>query len=52
MLSAVIQVPAAESPDALQHFETHGEVCPAGWTKGKDAINTKKAGEYFAKHGK
>ncbi|HEY2784136.1 MAG TPA: peroxiredoxin [Fimbriiglobus sp.] len=38
--------------DALQHFETNGEVCPAGWTKGKDAINTKKAGEYFAKHGK
>jgi alkyl hydroperoxide reductase subunit AhpC len=38
--------------DALQHFEAHGEVCPAGWTKGQDAINTKKAGEYFAKHGK
>jgi len=24
--------------DALQHTEKHGEVCPAGWTKGKKAI--------------
>lgn len=24
--------------DALQHFEKHGEVCPANWAKGKDAI--------------
>ena len=36
--------------DALQHVENHGEVCPAGWTKGKTAINTKKAGEYFARY--
>jgi alkyl hydroperoxide reductase subunit AhpC len=36
--------------DALQHVEHHGEVCPAGWTKGKAAINTKKAGEYFARY--
>ncbi len=25
---------------ALQHTEKHGEVCPANWTKGKDAIKT------------
>jgi len=25
--------------DALQHTEKHGEVCPAGWTKGETAIN-------------
>lgn len=24
--------------DALQHVEQHGEVCPANWAKGKDAI--------------
>ena len=24
--------------DALQFHETHGEVCPAGWTQGKTAI--------------
>jgi alkyl hydroperoxide reductase subunit AhpC len=35
--------------DALQHVEQHGEVCPANWAKGKDAINPKKAGEYFEK---
>ncbi len=25
---------------ALQHTEKHGEVCPANWNKGKNAINT------------
>ena len=25
--------------DALQHLEEHGEVCPANWTKGADAMN-------------
>lgn len=25
---------------ALQHTEKHGEVCPANWSKGKDAIKT------------
>lgn len=25
--------------DALQHFETHGEVCPMDWSKGKDAMS-------------
>ena len=24
--------------DALQHFEEYGEVCPANWSKGKDAM--------------
>ena len=24
--------------DALQHFEEHGEVCPANWSKGKESI--------------
>jgi peroxiredoxin (alkyl hydroperoxide reductase subunit C) len=24
--------------DALQHAETHGEVCPANWTKGATAF--------------
>jgi alkyl hydroperoxide reductase subunit AhpC len=35
--------------DALQHFEQHGEVCPANWRKGDATINTKKPGEYFQK---
>ena len=30
--------------DALQHFEAHGEVCPANWSKGKDAMKPTKAG--------
>lgn len=25
--------------DALQHFETHGEVCPMNWKKGEAAMN-------------
>ncbi len=25
--------------DALQHLEEHGEVCPANWTKGDQAMN-------------
>jgi alkyl hydroperoxide reductase subunit AhpC len=35
--------------DALQHFEQHGEVCPANWKKGDPALDPKKAGDYFAK---
>lgn len=35
--------------DALQHFEQHGEVCPANWKKGDLALNPKKAGDYFQK---
>lgn len=26
--------------DALQHYEQNGEVCPANWSKGKEAIRT------------
>lgn len=35
--------------DALQHFEKHGEVCPADWKPGQMALDPKKAGEYFEK---
>lgn len=28
--------------DALQHNEKHGEVCPANWSEGKEAIKTTK----------
>jgi alkyl hydroperoxide reductase subunit AhpC len=35
--------------DALQHFEKHGEVCPADWKPGSLALDPKKAGEYFEK---
>lgn len=27
---------------ALQHYEEHGEVCPAGWNEGQDAFKTNK----------
>jgi peroxiredoxin (alkyl hydroperoxide reductase subunit C) len=30
--------------DALQFTEEHGEVCPAGWTKGKTAMKADPAG--------
>ena len=35
--------------DALQHFEQHGEVCPANWTPGGATIKPNVAGskEYF-----
>lgn len=38
--------------DALQHFEENGEVCPANWSKGKDAMNATGAGvsDYLSKH--
>lgn len=38
--------------DALRHFEEHGEVCPANWTKGKDALNASSEGvsDYLSKH--
>lgn len=37
--------------DALQHFEKHGEVCPAGWTKGSATIKpgVKESKAYFQK---
>ena len=40
--------------DALQFFEAHGEVCPAGWNKGKAGMKASTAGvaEYLAAHSK
>ncbi len=40
--------------DALQFFEEHGEVCPAGWNKGKAGMKASTAGvaEYLAAHSK
>lgn len=39
--------------DALQYFEEHGEVCPANWKPGQDAMKATAEGvaEYLAKHG-
>ena len=38
--------------DALQHFEEHGEVCPANWEKGQDAMKPTQEGvaDYLSKH--
>ena len=38
--------------DALQFTEAHGEVCPAGWNKGKAGMKASIAGvaEYLAEH--
>ncbi|MBC8486394.1 MAG: peroxiredoxin [Bacteroidetes bacterium] len=38
--------------DALQHFEEHGEVCPADWHQGDDAMkpSAKGVADYLAKH--
>ena len=40
--------------DALQFTEEHGEVCPAGWNKGKAGMRASTAGvaEYLAAHAK
>jgi peroxiredoxin 2/4 len=40
--------------DALQFTEEHGEVCPANWNKGDDAMTPSADGvaEYLSKHGK
>lgn len=40
--------------DALVQVETHGEVCPAGWTKGKTAMKPNTAGvaNYLKEHAK
>lgn len=37
--------------DALQYTEEHGEVCPANWEKGKEAMSADTAGlkKYFGK---
>ncbi|MDA8232414.1 MAG: peroxiredoxin [Magnetospirillum sp.] len=38
--------------DALQFTEEHGEVCPAGWQKGKAGMKASQQGvaDYLAKH--
>jgi len=38
--------------DALQHFEEKGEVCPANWEQGKDAMQATREGvsNYLANH--
>ena len=38
--------------DALQYFEKHGEVCPANWSEGDDAMQASQIGvaEYLSKH--
>ena len=38
--------------DALQHFEANGEVCPANWSKGDDAMQEthESVADYLAKH--
>lgn len=40
--------------DALQFTDTHGEVCPANWQQGDEAMKPTAAGvaSYLAKHGK
>jgi len=40
--------------DALQFHEQHGDVCPANWTEGKEAMTPTAAGvaDYLAKHSK
>lgn len=40
--------------DALQHLEKYGEVCPAGWTEGEEAMSptSKGVADYLTKHGK
>lgn len=43
---------ALRTIDAWQHFEEHGEVCPANWNKGQEAMkeNHKGVAEYLSKH--
>ncbi len=38
--------------EALQHHEKFGEVCPANWEEGKDAMSATREGvaDYLAKH--
>ncbi|UXX80041.1 peroxiredoxin [Reichenbachiella carrageenanivorans] len=38
--------------DALQYVEKHGEVCPANWEEGKDAMQATREGvaDYLSKH--
>lgn len=38
--------------DAFTHVQTHGEVCPANWEEGKDAMKATRTGtaEYLSNH--
>lgn len=38
--------------DAFAHVQSHGEVCPANWEVGKDAMNATSTGvaDYLSKH--
>lgn len=38
--------------DALQHYEKNGEVCPANWSKGKEAMKATEEGvsDYLSHH--
>jgi peroxiredoxin (alkyl hydroperoxide reductase subunit C) len=38
--------------DALQHFEENGEVCPANWKEGDDAMDASSVGvaKYLSEH--
>lgn len=40
--------------DALQFHEVHGDVCPANWKEGEEAMTPTSTGvaDYLAKHGK
>jgi peroxiredoxin (alkyl hydroperoxide reductase subunit C) len=40
--------------EALQYHETHGEVCPANWRPGEEAMKPTPEGvaEYLSKHAK
>jgi peroxiredoxin (alkyl hydroperoxide reductase subunit C) len=42
---------ALRTLEALQHFEAHGEVCPANWTPGQDSMKPDPVGSkrYFEK---
>jgi peroxiredoxin (alkyl hydroperoxide reductase subunit C) len=39
--------------DALRHYEKHGEVCPANWRQGEEAMKPSADGvaKYLAQHG-
>jgi peroxiredoxin (alkyl hydroperoxide reductase subunit C) len=43
---------AVRMVDALQHHEQNGEVCPANWKKGEDAMKPgpKESQAYFKSH--
>ena len=38
--------------DGYSHHQTHGEVCPANWEEGKDAMNESResVASYLSKH--